>query len=122
MKLVLFLRDAGAKSPCKWCSLSGIYTFLAHGDVDISNNLAENAIRPFVIGRKNWLFCDTPKGAKASAAVYSLVETAKANDLEPFAYLSYILDELRYLGKNLPAAELDALLPWGSIICAKFAN
>lgn len=96
--------------------------FLAHGDVDISNNLAENAIRPFVIGRKNWLFCDTPKGAKASAAVYSLVETAKANDVEPFAYLSYILDELRYLGKNPPAAELDALLPWGSIICAKFAN
>lgn len=45
--------------------------FLAHGDVDISNNLAENAIRPFVIGRKNWLFCDTPKGAETSAAVYS---------------------------------------------------
>ena len=52
--------------------------FLRYGDVEISNNLAENAIRPFVVGRKNWLFCDTPKGAEASAIVYSLVETAKA--------------------------------------------
>ena len=55
--------------------------------LDISNNPAENAIRPFVVGRKNWLFCDTPKGAEASAIVYTLVETAKANRLEPFDYL-----------------------------------
>ena len=49
--------------------------------------LAENAIRPFAVGRRNWLFADTPRGAKASATVYSLIETAKANGLEPFAYL-----------------------------------
>ena len=96
--------------------------FLEYGEVDISNNLAENAIRPFVIGRKNWLFCDTPKGAEASAAVYSLVETAKANDVEPFAYLSFLLDELRYLGKTPPAAELDRLLPWAPGIQAKFCD
>ena len=96
--------------------------FLEHGDVDISNNLAENAIRPFVIGRKNWLFCDTPKGAEASATVYSLVETAKASDVEPFAYISFLLDELRYLGKTPPAAELDRLLPWAPGIQAKFCD
>jgi len=84
---------------------------LVHGDADISNNLAENAIGPFVIGRKNWLFCDTPKGAEVSATIYSLVETAKANDVEPCAYLSFVLAELRYHGKTPPAADLDRLLP-----------
>jgi len=58
------------------------------------NNLVENAIRPFVIGRKNWLFCNTPNGAYASAGIYSLIETAKANDLEPLSYLYYLFNEL----------------------------
>ena len=89
--------------------------------MEISNNLAENAIRPFVVGRKNWLFCDTPKGAEASAIVYSLVETAKANDVEPFAYLSFVLDGIRWLGKT-PAAELDALLPWNPALQKKLEN
>ena len=53
-----------------------LMAFLDYGEVPISNNLAENAIRPFTLGRKNWLFCDTPKGADASAVVYSLVESA----------------------------------------------
>jgi transposase len=70
------------------------------------NNYCENKIRPFVLGRKNWLFSNTPLGAHASAAIYSLIETAKANDLEPYRYLRYIFkklpevkssDELRYL-------------------------
>ena len=61
--------------------------FLSNGEVPISNNLAENAIRPFTLGRKNWLFFDTTKGAEASAIVYSMVESAKANGVEPFAYL-----------------------------------
>ena len=83
-----------------WVYASGRYNkeqirFLAHGKVDISNNLAENAIRPFVVGRKNWLFCDTPKGAESSAIVYTMVETAKANGLDPFDYLSLLLDEIR---------------------------
>ena len=76
------------------------------------NNLTENAIRPFVIGRKNWLFSNTPRGAKASSIMYSLIETAKANGLEPFKYLYYLFD-------NLPLAEtedaLRKLLPYNII-------
>ena len=86
--------------------------FINHGDVDISNNIAENAIRPFVIGRKNWLFCDTVKGAEASAIIYSLVETAKANELDPYFYLLTLLDEIRFIGKNPDNATLDLFLPW----------
>ena len=77
----------------------------------ISNNLAENAIRPFTLGRKNWLFCDTAKGAEASAIVYSLVESAKANGVEPFAYLQHVLVELPYLGKNRSHEELESFMP-----------
>ena len=86
--------------------------FLEHGEVDISNNLAENAIRPFVIGRKNWLFSDTPKGADSSAVIYSLVESAKGNALEPRSYLWFLLDEMRYLDKSPSAAKLETLMPW----------
>lgn len=72
------------------------------------NNLAENAIRPFVVGRKNWLFAGHPRGATASATIYSLIETAKANELEPYRYL-------RYLFERLPMAVTEedyrALLP-----------
>ena len=57
-------------------------TFLEHGDIEISNNQVENAIRPFVIGRKGWLFSDTTQGARASAVIYSLIETAKANNIK----------------------------------------
>lgn len=60
--------------------------YLLDGRCALSNNAAENAIRPFTVGRKNWLFSDTPKGASASAAVYSIVETAKANGLNVFTY------------------------------------
>ena len=86
--------------------------FLDHGEVPISNNLAENAIRPFTLGRKNWLFCDTPKGAEASAVVYSLVESAKANGIEPFAYLQHVLVQLPYFGKSPSHEELETLMPW----------
>lgn len=82
--------------------------YLDDGRLEIDNNLAENAIRPFVLGRKNWLFSDSVKGVKASANLYSLIETAKANGLEPYAYLRYVFTEL-------PKAEtveaLEALLP-----------
>ena len=88
--------------------------FLEYGEVDISNNLAENAIRPFVIGRKNWLFCDTPKGAEASAAVYSLVETAKANGLEPYAYLRQLMQDLPWYGSQPSEKDLEVALPWSA--------
>ena len=65
--------------------------YLLDGRCSISNNAAENAIRPFTVGRKNWLFADTPKGATASAAVYSIIETAKANGLNVYTYLEYLL-------------------------------
>lgn len=86
--------------------------FLNKAEVPISNNLAENAIRPFTLGRKNWLFCDTPKGAEASATVYSLVESAKANGIEPFAYLQHVLVQLPYFGKSPSHEELETLMPW----------
>ena len=58
---------------------------------EISNNRAENKIRPFTVGRKNWLFSDTPAGARASAVIYSIVETAKANNLAPIDYIQFLL-------------------------------
>lgn len=75
----------------------------------IDNNRAENAIRPFVIGRKNWLFSDTPKGAHASAALYSLIETARANGLEPYTYLCRVFSQLP---QAQSLADFEALLPW----------
>ena len=87
--------------------------YVERGDLPIDNNRAENAIRPFVIGRKNWLFSDTPAGAHASARIYSLVETAKANGHEPHSYLCRVL-------RDLPAAktveDIEALLPWNLVI------
>lgn len=73
------------------------------------NNLAENGIRPFVLGRKNWLFAGTPKGAEASAALYSLIETAKANNCEPYSYLRHIFERLPQAST---LADYEALLPW----------
>jgi len=69
-------------------------TYLEDGHIEIDNNKVENAIRPFVIGRKGWLFSGSPRGAHASAALYTLVETAKANKLEPWAYLNYLFEKL----------------------------
>lgn len=79
------------------------------GDLQISNVLAENAIRPFAIGRKAWLFADTTKGANASATCYSLIETAKANKLNPSAYIQHVLDRI---GVADTVEKLEALLPW----------
>ncbi|MDE0896084.1 MAG: IS66 family transposase [Planctomycetota bacterium] len=77
--------------------------------IPLDTNAVERAIRPFVIGRRNWMFADTPGGATASARLYSLVETAKANGIEPWAYLNHVFEKL-------PAAvgpeEIEALLPW----------
>jgi transposase len=85
-----------------------LIVYLEYGFLPIDNNLVENAIRPFVVGRKNWLFSGSPRGATASAALYSIIETAKANGHEPYWYL-------RYLFEKLPAAksddEIHALLP-----------
>ncbi len=68
--------------------------YLDNGELPIDNNACENAIRPFVIGRKNWLFSQSVKGANASATIYSLIETAKLNGQEPYRYLRYVLTEI----------------------------
>ncbi|MDQ2987575.1 MAG: IS66 family transposase [Pseudomonadota bacterium] len=83
--------------------------YIERGDLPIDNNRCENAIRPFVVGRKGWLFSDTPAGAHASAVIYSLVQTAKANGVEPYQWLCHVL-------RDLPAAktvdDVEVLLPW----------
>jgi len=71
-----------------------LMVYITDGRLKMDNNVAENAIRPFVVGRKNWLFAGNPSGAHASAAFFSLIETAKANDLEPFAYLRCLFEQL----------------------------
>ncbi|EMH9210258.1 IS66 family transposase (plasmid) [Klebsiella pneumoniae] len=90
----------------QWPHLVG---YCVRGDLHISNILAENAIRPFAVGRKAWLFADSAQGAKASATCYSLLETAKANDLEPSAYINYVLAQI---GEADSLEKLEALLPW----------
>lgn len=89
----------------EWNKLIG---YLNDGRLEIDNNRAENAIRPFVIGRKNWLFSDSVRGVNASANLYSLIETAKANGLEPYAYLRRVFTELPNADS---VAALEALLP-----------
>jgi transposase len=79
------------------------------GRLNISNALAENAIRPFAVGRRNWLFSDTPRGARASATCYSLIETARANGLEPYAYLHHVL---QHIAAADTLEKIEALLPW----------
>jgi transposase len=85
-----------------------LIVYVEDGRLRIDNNLTENAIRPFVIGRKNWLFCDTVAGANASANLYSLIETAKANDIEPYAYLRTVFTALP---QATSVDEIEALLP-----------
>lgn len=93
--------------------------YLLDGRCSISNNAAENAIRPFTVGRKNWLFADTPKGASASAAVYSIIETAKANGLNVYTYLEYLLLYMPDTDwRNCPE-ELDMLMPWSEDVQAE---
>jgi transposase len=87
--------------------------YVDDGQLAIDTNLAENAIRPFALGRRNWLFADTVKGAKASAALYSLVSTARANGLEPYAYLRRLFAELP---KATTVEHIEALLPFNTAV------
>jgi transposase len=85
-----------------------VIRYLEDGRLKPDNNVAENAIRPFVVGRKNWLFAGHPNGAKASATLYSLIETAKACGLEPYRYLRFLFEKLPYASTS---ADYQALLP-----------
>lgn len=85
--------------------------FLDDGRLEIDNNRAERSVKPFVIGRKNWLFANTPRGARTSAIIYSIVETAKENGLDPFSYLTFVFERIRTLG-TIDAPTVDSLMPW----------
>jgi transposase len=99
--------------------------FLKDGRLEIDNNRSERAIKPFVIGRKNWLFANTPRGAKASATIYSVIEKAKENGLNPFKYLQYLFEQLPQLTDPKDPDVLDKLLPWSAslpLTCRVFKN
>ena len=100
MKMQIFV-DADA------CPVVGIVEEIA------KNNLSENSIRPLVVGRKNWLFCDTPAGADASMKIYSMIETAKANELDPLKYLSFLLEHRP--GAEMSDEELEQFAPWSKL-------
>ena len=86
--------------------------FLTDGDVPIDNNASERAIRGFCIGKKNWQMIDTIHGAKSSAVIYSIVETAKANNLKPFDYVQHLLEEIPNHMEDKDCSFLEDLLPW----------
>jgi transposase len=96
----------------QWSKLT---TYLLDGRLEIDNNRAERSIKPFVIGRKNWLFANTPQGANASATLYSMIETAKENGLIPFEYMKHLLERLPNVDTRDPAA-IDSLLPWSGTL------
>ena len=95
-------------------------TYLEDGHSSLSNNLSENAIRPFTVGRKNWLFSASPKGAASSAIVYTMVEMAKANDLNTYKYLTYLLSQRP--NDKMSDEQLEQLAPWSETAKANCQN
>jgi hypothetical protein len=85
------------------------------GRTEISNNRAERTVKPFVTGRKAWLFSNTPSGAKASPVLFSIMESAKENELHPFRYLEFLLETL----PCAKSSDLEALLPWSDTLPAR---
>ncbi|TDY50207.1 transposase IS66-like protein [Alicyclobacillus sacchari] len=98
----------------QWTKLA---RYVKDGHLEIDNNRSERSLKPFVIGRKNWLFANTPRGARASATAYSIVETAKENGLNPMAYLTYLFEQLPNVDLQEELA-LEALLPWSKTLPA----
>src|SRR5690606_30493547 len=93
----------------QWVKLT---VFLQDGRLEIDNNRSERSIKPTVIGRKNFLFSNTPRGAKASAILYSIVETAKANGLKPEMYVQHLFEQLPQLTDLKNRTALGKLAPW----------
>lgn len=107
--------EGTALSKAKTYSLNqkeALNAVLLDGRLELTNNLAERTVKPFVMARKNFLFCDTAKGADASALCFSVMETARRNGLDPFGYLLFLLQELPKLGENPAEEQLTPLLPW----------
>ena len=90
----------------QWDRLVG---YLEDGRLQPDNNLTENSIRPFVVGRRNWLFSGTPEGAEASALIYSLIETSRANGIEPYSYLRHVIERIPLA---VTLEDYESLLPW----------
>ena len=88
--------------------------YLEDGHCSFSNNLSENAIRPFTVGRKNWLFSSSSKGAEASALTYTIVEMAKANGLNVYRYLEYLLEHRP--NAKMTDEQLSELAPWSDSV------
>lgn len=86
--------------------------YLEDGHLSIDNNSAERALKNFSVGRRNWLFAKSIRGADASAVIYSITETAMLNGLKPYMYLTYVLEQFRHMGPFPKQEELDRLLPW----------
>lgn len=91
---------------------TSLEAFLEDGRIELSNNRAERCIKNFVLGRKSWLFADTTKGAKASATAYSIVETAKANQLNPYMYLVHLFSKLPSIDFKKDPSLLEEFMPW----------
>lgn len=94
--------------------------YLDDGHLSIDNNSAERAIKNFAVGRRNWLFAKSIRGADASAVVYSITETALLNGLKPYVYLTYVLDQIRQMGPFPKPDELERLLPWSDDLPEEF--
>ena len=92
-----------------------LIAFLEDGRLEIDNNRSERSIKSVVIGRKAWLFSNTPQGARASAIIYSMVETAIANGLNPYYYLRYLFEQLPNMNLTDMNA-LDRMLPWSTTL------
>lgn len=93
--------------------------FLEDGNVPMDNNAAERAIKNFCIGRKNWLIIDTIRGAQSSAIIYSIAETAKANNLKPYEYFEYLLEEISQHMEDTDLSFCENLLPWSTSLPEK---
>lgn len=114
-----WLRSLNASSKSAFGSAAGyvlgqqkyLVNYLLDGRLEISNNRAERSIKPFVIGRKNFLFANTPRGAQASAVMYSLIETAKENGLNPYEYLVWVLKAAPELNLAKNPEIIDRLCP-----------
>ena len=105
-------RRTGSNSAAAIKQKGKLYLFLSNPKVEMTNNLAERTVKPYVINRKNFLFSDTEKGADASAAVMSIIETAKRNTLDVYGYLLYLLTILPEPGNDPTETQLEAVMPW----------
>ena len=91
---------------------SSLKAFLEDGDIPMDNNVTESALRSFCLHKHTWKLIDSLDGANASAVIYSITETAKANNLNPFRYLEYVLTVLKYHQEDKEYSFIDDILPW----------